>query len=87
MIVAGIDQEMAVFWAFGLAFGFVLQRSRFCFASAFRDIFLMRHGRTMKGVLAGLGVATFGFAVLMSKQVPNPWLGILPPDANVLPLG
>ena len=82
-----VSGEMALFWAFGLAFGFVLQRSRFCFASAFRDIFLLRHGRSMRGVLVGLAVATSGFALLMSKQVPNTALGILPPDANVLPLG
>ena len=87
LIAAGIDGEMALFWAFGLAFGITLQRSRFCFASAFRDVFLLRHGRTMKGVLVGLAVATLGFATLMSKQVPNTALGILPPDANVLPLG
>ena len=30
---AAVSGEMAVFWTFGLAFGFVLQRSRFCFAS------------------------------------------------------
>lgn len=82
-----VSGEMALFWTFGLAFGFVLQRSRFCFASAFRDVFLLRHGRNMKGVLMGLAVATAGFAIFMSKQVPNPSLGILPPDANVLPLG
>ena len=86
-LAAAVSGEMALFWAFGIAFGFVLQRSRFCFASAFRDIFLLRHGRSMRGVLAGLAVATSGFAVLMSKQVPNTALGILPPDANVLPLG
>ena len=82
-----LDNEMAVFWTFGLAFGLVLQRSRFCFTSAFRDIFLLRHGRTLKGLLVGLAVATLGFSVLMSKQVPNTALGILPPDANVLPFG
>jgi len=87
VFASAISGEMALFWAFGLAFGFVLQRSRFCFASAFRDIFLLRHGRNMKGVLMGLAVATAGFAMFMSKQVPNPALGILPPDANVLPLG
>lgn len=87
LAASALSGEMAVFWAFGLAFGFVLQRSRFCFASAFRDIFLLRHGRSMRGVLAGLTVATLGFTVLMSKQVPNTALGILPPDANVLPLG
>jgi uncharacterized membrane protein YedE/YeeE len=87
LLAGAISSEMAVFWAFGLAFGFVLQRSRFCFASAFRDIFLLRHGRSMRGVLVGLAVATLGFAVLMSRQVPNPSLGILPPSANVLPIG
>ena len=87
LLAAAVSGEMALFWTFGLAFGFVLQRSRFCFASAFRDIFLLRHGRSMRGVLIGLAVATSGFALLMSKQVPNTALGILPPDANVLPLG
>lgn len=87
LLAAAVSSEMAVFWTFGLAFGFVLQRSRFCFASAFRDIFLLRHGRNMRGVLVGLAVATLGFAVLMARQVPNPALGILPPSANVLPIG
>lgn len=87
LIAAAIDQEMGRFWVFGLAFGFVLQRSRFCFAAAFRDIFLLRHGRTLKGVLVGLAVATLGFGVVMSKQIPDPALGFLPPDANVLPIG
>jgi len=32
---ASVDRLLAVFWRFELAFGFVLQRSRFCFASAF----------------------------------------------------
>ena len=88
LFIAGqFGNQMGLFWTFGLAFGFVLQRSRFCFASAFRDIFLLGHGRTMKGLLIGLVVATLGFALFMSKLVPNPALGILPPDANVLPLG
>lgn len=85
--VTRIETEMAVFWLFGLAFGFVLQKSRFCFASAFRDLFLLRHGRVMKGLLAGLAVATVGFALLMSNFVPNPRLGILPPEAHIMPLG
>jgi uncharacterized membrane protein YedE/YeeE len=88
LLLAGrSDAEMALFWAFGLAFGFVLQRSRFCFASAFRDIFLLRHGRNLKGVLAGLAVATLGFALVMNRQVPFPNLDLLPQEANVLPLG
>ena len=79
-IAAGIDPEMGLFWAYGLAFGFVLQRGRLCFAAAFRDVFLLQHGRTLKAVLAGLAVATIGFGLVMSKQVPNPALGFLPPS-------
>ena len=82
-----VDTQFAMYWAFGLGFGFVLQRARFCFASAFRDLFLLGHGRNMKGVLVGLGVASIGFGLVMSRQVPMTFLGILPPSANVLPLG
>ncbi|MDH3422630.1 MAG: YeeE/YedE family protein [Gemmatimonadota bacterium] len=81
------DTQFAMYWAFGLAFGFVLQRARFCFASAFRDLFLLGHGRNMKGVLVGLAVGSLGFGLVMSRQVPMTFLGILPPSANVLPLG
>ncbi len=80
--------KMAVFWGFGLSFGFILQRSRFCFASAFRDLFILRDGRVMKGILAGLAVATGGFALVMYGLVPkNLGLGIIPFNSYVLPLG
>ena len=82
-----VDTQFATFWAFGLAFGFVLQRGRFCFASAFRDLFLLGHGRNMKGVLLGLAVASVGFAIVMARQVPIVDAGFLPPTANVLPVG
>jgi uncharacterized membrane protein YedE/YeeE len=82
-----VDTEFAMYWMFGLAFGFILQRARFCFASAFRDIFLMGYGRNMKGLLLGLVVASIGMGLVMSRQVPMTFLGTYPPGANVLPLG
>jgi uncharacterized membrane protein YedE/YeeE len=85
--LASSDRLLAVFWLFGLGFGFVLQRSRFCFASAFRDLFLLGDARVMKGILAGLAVATAGFAVLMARLVPEVGFGSLPPGATILPLG
>jgi uncharacterized membrane protein YedE/YeeE len=84
---ASSDRLLAVFWLFGLAFGFVLQRSRFCFASAFRDLFLLGDVRVMKGIIAGLAVATAGFAVLMARLLPDVGVGSLPLGATVLPLG
>jgi uncharacterized membrane protein YedE/YeeE len=82
-----VDTQFAMYWVFGLAFGFVLQRGRFCFASAFRDLFLLGWGRNMKGVLVGLAIGSVGFGLVMSRQVPMAFLDILPPSANVLPLG
>ncbi len=81
------DPRSGLFWLFGLAFGFVLQRSRFCFASAFRDLFLFGSGRVMRGILGGLAVATAGFVVLMNRMVPDPGLGAIAPEAHVIPLG
>jgi hypothetical protein len=81
------ETRMGLFWVLGLAFGVVLQRSRLCFASAFRDVFLLGQGRNLKGIIVGLAVATVGFAALMARQVPNTALGTFPPDAHVLPIG
>ncbi|HEY66052.1 MAG TPA: YeeE/YedE family protein [Caldilineae bacterium] len=75
---------LAMFWLFGLGYGFLVQRSRFCFTSAFRDLFLLQDGRLMKGVLVGLGVATLGFALIMHRAVPDPSQGI---TGNVYPTG
>lgn len=85
--MASVDTTYGVFWAFGLAFGVILQRSRLCFASAFRDLFLLRDGRTMRAILVALGLAAVGFSLLMAKAVPDPTAGALPDQAHVLPLG
>ncbi len=81
------DGVIAALWALGLAAGFTLQRSRFCFASAFRDLFLFGSARIMKAILLGLGVATVGFAAIMRAAVPLPGLDLLPPQAHILPVG
>ena len=81
------DPRLPYLWVFGLAAGFTLQRSRFCFASAFRDLYLFRSGRIMKGILVGLAVASLGFAVIMRNAVPFAGFGALPPEAHILPVG
>ena len=86
-LIASADAGAGVFWAFGLAFGVILQRSRLCFASAFRDLFLLRDGRTMRAILVALGLSSLGFALLMAKSVPDPAAGALPNQAHVVPIG
>ena len=47
----------------GLAFGVLLQKSRFCFVSAFRDFIAFKDTRVLKGVLAGVVVMTLFWSV------------------------
>lgn len=78
--------EFGVFATLGLGFGIVLQRSRFCFNAAFRDLFQFRSGRTMKGVILGMAVATPAFGLRMFNLLPNPSLGPVAPEAHATPI-
>lgn len=86
-ILVRFESLLAPLWMLGAVAGFALQRSRFCFNSAFRDLFLFGQSRIMKGILAGLAVATVGFAVVMFGEVPFPTFGARPSEAHVLPVG
>ncbi len=86
-IANNLGQTLQIFWLIGLSVGFVLQRSRLCFASGFRDLFLMKQGTTMKGILAGLGIAIIGFTMVMSGIYPEPNGVSIPSAGNILPVG
>lgn len=49
---------------FGAVFGYILQRSRFCFAGSFRDIFLIRNTTLTRAVLLSLALTTAGFSLV-----------------------
>jgi len=42
--------NLAMFWIFGLGFGFVLQKSRFCFTASFRDPWITGSTSITKGL-------------------------------------
>lgn len=67
----------------GFAFGALLQRSRLCFAAAFRDLFLAKERRAAVGLLAALAVGLVGHHVVFGAQLPNPTLGYVPPTAFI----
>jgi uncharacterized membrane protein YedE/YeeE len=73
--------------ASGAALGVILQRSRLCFASAFRDLFLLRDRRAALGVLAALAAGSVGYQVVLGAWVPQPSAGYLPPTAHIAPAG
>jgi uncharacterized protein len=79
--------RLALFWLFGLALGFVLQRSRVCFVSAVSNCVLFRDTRLLEGILGGLFIATAGFAFIMYRLVPDPSSGAIPLAAIISPFG
>jgi len=88
LILSITDQPAAaIYWIVGVVFGITVQRSRFCFTSAFRDFFLLGQTRMIKGILVGLAVSSIGFVMVMSTVAPNPSFGAFPSDAHVLPVG
>ena len=70
MVVFGIrlynaENGLVMYWIFGIAFGYVLQRSRFCFAAAFRDPFLTGGTSLTRAILVAFAVGTVGFLVVL----------------------
>jgi uncharacterized membrane protein YedE/YeeE len=53
-----------VFLLFGVAFGFVFQRSRFCLVRAFREPFMTGDGEHTRAAALAVSVSMLGFAIL-----------------------
>lgn len=79
--------RLALSLTFGALFGFVLQRSRFCFYCQWRDFLVAGDPRGMLGILAALAVGLAGYAVVLGAWMPDPSGTRLPPDAHIGPVG
>ncbi|MGV8905608.1 MAG: YeeE/YedE thiosulfate transporter family protein [Acetobacterium sp.] len=62
LLLSTHSRMISIYWLTGIALGYILQRSRFCFTAAFRDPFLTGSTTIARAVLIGLGVTTIGFA-------------------------
>lgn len=74
MIIAGIlmakvNLMVAIYWIFGISFGVVLQKSRFCFTASLRDPVLTGSTSLTRAVLIAFMIATVGFGALQFKAV------------------
>jgi hypothetical protein len=70
-------------WLSGLAFGVVLQRSRFGFAGPLRAVLERRDARGALAVLAALAAGSLGYQVVFGAQVSDPGAGYVPPSAFI----
>lgn len=60
-----------VFWIAGIAIGIVLRYSRFCFAGAFRDPYLLKNTKLLRALLLALMISTIGFAIIQYGYLKN----------------
>jgi hypothetical protein len=64
-------QPLAVFLLFGAAFGVVLQRSRFCLVSAFREPFLSGQSEHARAAALALILCMIGFSILKTTDLKD----------------
>lgn len=70
----------------GALFGFVLQRSRFCFFCAIREYIDERKADGVLGILAALAAGAAGYTIIFGSWLPDPSTGRLAPDAFIGPV-
>lgn len=82
-----LGREAAFAWVAGGVFGFVLQRSRFCFFCNFRDFVERREAHGVLAILLALAVGLLGYHVITGAWIVDPSAGHLPPKAHIAPAG
>jgi uncharacterized protein len=78
-------QRPAVFLFFGVAFGVVFQRSRFCLVNAFREPFMSGQSGHVRAAALALTLSMIGFSILKATDLkdatewvfPSFWLGAM----------
>ena len=58
------DAKLVKYLIFGVVFGMILQRSRFCFTAAFRDPVITGSTSLTRAVFLAIAVGTIGFSAL-----------------------
>ena len=76
----GGNKVLVCYVLIGLFFGFVCQRSRFCIVRALREPFMTGESSAPIGVMAGILVSMFGFAVIkfMGSGTPIEMIWVWP---------
>ncbi|MDX3773428.1 YeeE/YedE family protein [Chromatiaceae bacterium AAb-1] len=80
------DSQLSFSVLSGAAFGYVLQRSRFCFYCISRDFLEQRQAAGLLGLLVALAVGTLGYHAVFGAFVPDAQSGYLPPGAHIGPV-
>ena len=78
-----VGEKLPFYWLTGIAFGFILQRSRFCFTASMRDPFLTGGTSVTKAVLVAFAVTSIAFTAIkygyQAQGLPIPGQGYIAP--------
>ncbi|MBI9102831.1 MAG: YeeE/YedE family protein [Spirochaetales bacterium] len=76
VVLGFIEQKLGLFWFTGIFFGFILQRSRFCFTASMRDPALTGSTTVTRAVLIAFALTSLGFWAIkygaFTKGLPIP---------------
>lgn len=78
-----VTEGAAWYFVTGLAFGYILQRSRFCFTASMRDPYLTKSTTLTRAVLVAFAITTIGFTAIkfgyFQAGLPIPGMGYVVP--------
>jgi uncharacterized membrane protein YedE/YeeE len=83
--------DLAFYWGICLCFGFVLQKSRFCFTASFRDPYLTGSTILTRAVLIAFALTSIGFTIIkyinITQGNPVPGMDYVVPISLATALG
>jgi len=81
--LAAVDTRLVLLWLIGLSFGFILQKSRFCFTASVRDPSLTGGTSLTKAVLIAFAITSVAFVAMQYgahvRGLPMPGAGFIAP--------
>jgi uncharacterized protein len=91
ILLLTFSQRLGLFWFLGLAFGFILQKARFCFTASLRDPYLTGGTNLTKAVLIAFAITSIGFTAIKygaaSRGLPIPGMGYVVPVSGATAVG
>ena len=91
VVMSVFSLTLGFFWFTGIAFGFILQKTRFCFTAAMRDPYLTGGTNLAKAVLVALAITTLGFWAIKygaaSRGLPIPGQSFVTPISLTTVIG
>ena len=91
IVLGGISPTLGFFWVIGNCFGFILQKTRFCFTASLRDPYMTGGTNLTKAVLSAFAITSIGFIAIkygaFAKGLPIPGQSYVVPISPATMIG